>query len=393
MLVNRRQFCQASVILPFMQTSLAFGDELEDPEEVPFIVGRADFSGAWKRVDAGSVVADFVAPRLDEKHISELTRIQVNGAGHVDDVIQRFSGNGCLTWFKQNIVGKKYWENVSIDDSPASRANFSLFWDKYCERNRTLTLLEFLAYMTVFANEVGGNLTTRSERINSLKHKLRPGITYLYDRFYIQSGSRRFQKMSYNGAHNRTCYQLFHDDRFLEQHKHLPLAEKVARTSDQAWKGDAYPRDRYPVSPESSETGIILECDFFKFRGRGLIQTTWRSNYRHIVQMIKSYQGQSSTIASHRESWRNIPDEDALSSSTNSDWDELFAASDREILTFAVAKHAEVGRYLPLSQEPASVNGTKIGSILRMGVGVGGDKSYGHTLRARMHTLCNSLLG
>src|SRR5271169_1065935 len=84
--------------------------------------------------------------------------------------------------------------------------NFNSFWTTYVS-SKQCTLLEYLAYMSVFINECNGNLVSQSERYGSPAH---PGIAYLYDHFKITTPNRTFWKASYNTrTYNRTAGSLF----------------------------------------------------------------------------------------------------------------------------------------------------------------------------------------
>jgi len=70
-----------------------------------------------------------------------------------------------------------------------------------------------------------------------------------------------------------------------------------------------------------SITGYILEADFMKFRGRGFIQTTGRSNYARLIDFVKSYTGANNTLDFFALQWRDLSQVVAADSSSNDDWD------------------------------------------------------------------------
>ncbi len=111
---------------------------------------------------------------------------------------------------------------------------------------KQLSLQEFLGFFCIFYNETGGTLEPISER-GSEKYIFEPSAA---------------GKASYNTSKmNRPAGDL--------------LAAMGAISGDRvaAWNGSVYPDD----------TGIkeqVHECDFWKFRGRGLIQLTFRENYK-----------------------------------------------------------------------------------------------------------------
>ena len=106
-----------------------------------------------------------------------------------------------------------------------------------------LSLMEFLTYMSVFINECNGNLANQSERFGNIAH---PGISYLFDSFEVKSANGHvWRKKSYN--QNMSCFDLFHDQRFISAHSGLPLSDKLANTTDDVWRGASFPKDAYPT--------------------------------------------------------------------------------------------------------------------------------------------------
>ncbi|NEH59824.1 hypothetical protein GR198_29310 [Rhizobium leguminosarum] len=392
--MHRRSILRAIALLPWT-TQFGFAQDVVEDEdldliEVPKVLQRADFGLAWQRIDDGIVVSDFVSPKIPAKYLNELCTTPIGSADEIDAIITQKTGINFIAWFNSTVSGTKYWEtkNISHADAPA---NFKKFWDLFPTHRGSLSLLDFLTYMSVFINEVDGNLTFRSEKINSVKHKTQPGITYLFDRLIVDSPEfGKWSKKSYNEAPNRTCFQLFNDASFRRQFSELKYAAQLSGTQDRVWDGKLYPRATYPVSTSPEETGIILECDFYKFRGRGLIQTTWRANYHPLAEYIQHYNGVSPTIRDLKKRWDGISADRALTISSNVEWDTAFKDPACEVLTYGVWRHREDNGYW-LSTDPDTINGTKAGSLLFFGNNLGG-AGYGHRLRARVFTMANLLL-
>jgi hypothetical protein len=131
--------------------------------------------------------------------------------------------------------------------SKVNKRNFQTVFDNLEHLwAKELSLQEFLGFFGIFYNETGGTLEPISER-GSEKYMFEPSAA---------------GKASYNTSKmNRPAGDL------LQAVGAIP-DDRVA-----AWNGSVYPDDSGIRDP-------VHECDFWKFRGRGLIQLTFRENYK-----------------------------------------------------------------------------------------------------------------
>jgi hypothetical protein len=298
------------------------------------------------------------------------------------EINQRFGGN-YIAWFNTNLAGRGAWAGKSIPDSPAAQARFAVFWDDtsglFPEQP---SLMQFVCLMSIFTNEVGGDLIPIREKVG--RPPLHPGIAYAFNRI---EGLKR----SYNTlAGNRTAFALFRDPAYREAHKmrggFAAFADPAAISA--AWDGETYTAG-FPTSTDEPGNGFILQADFFKFRGRGLIQTTGRANYLKLIDFVKTYAGPQALVRDFAARWAGQDNQRIATISSNEDWDRLFLKSDLVIARAAIAFHNQGGgNYLALADRAATLNGNGAGSIRRMGLRISGGADYAECFHQRVAVLC-----
>jgi hypothetical protein len=345
------------------QTSGDYGESATPDASASFAMDLKDLDGA------------FVARALQ--------LLFVDGAD-INSYFAQLGAADFIAWFNTNLAGKGPWADKAIGTSAATRANFIAIWDRIPQIFGTpqINLIQFVALMSILVNEVGDTLGPIAERVGTKGH---PGLAYAFDHI------AELNKASYNnGGTNWTAFRCFNDAGFIAAHGAKALGAQLQKTADPAWQGDSYPAG-FPTAVDPTKAGFIMEADFYKFRGRGLIQTTWRDGYVRLIDYVQSYTGTQPVIMARKTAWARMTPDDAASASSNADWDDLFMHSGLEIPCVAIAKHnASKGNYLDLSGDLKVLNGKGAGSIWRMGRSINAG-SYADTFRSRVVAFCNLL--
>jgi hypothetical protein len=329
---------------------------------------------------------------VTQTFLNSINEVSFNNADEIDNWFLQRSGTDFVNWFNGHVANRLFWGKVgsragiSIANDSQTHHRFSQLWSGQTINAMfdvgKISLLQFITLQSIINNETGGRLLPLTENVGRTGH---PGIAYAFDKI---PGIKR----SYNTLPgNKTCFQLFNDMNYNQAFDILPLASQLKNTSNNVWAGEAYPQ-RISTSTNPMQTGYVLEADFFKFRGRGFIQTTGRSNYKKLVEFIMAYTGSSNTIIKIKEKWLSVSaDKDVVATiSTNTDWDSLFQKGDSLIAGRAISLHNNAcGNYL--KKITTSNPNAAMDSIFNMGKCISGSDAYAKLFRDRVEQILNAL--
>ena len=316
--------------------------------------------------------------------INTFADVQFNNSADIDTFFQDRKQQHYVPWFNATLAGQGPWANVQLVNTPANDVLFHQFWDQGSDLfGSPMSLVQFVCLMSIISNEVRGDFLPKTEKMGRTGH---PGMAYLFD-------SIPGVKRSYNTlSGNQTALQCFNDETYIAAHGNLALADRLARTTDARWSGDVYPQADFPTDSSLAVSGFITQADFMKFRGRGYIQTTGRSNYAALIDFVQNYQGDNATVTNFQQNWADKTADQVAFETTNDDWDRLFQQTDLIIAAEAIRTHnANSGNYLALSADPAVLNGTGPGSVFFMGLRISGGQNYANTFKQRVGTVLASI--
>lgn len=360
-------------------------DGFGDPIATPFTTAGGSPSD-------GSSTA--ISNELDTWLRSAANDVAFFSGADVTSYFMATTGQTFEEWFSGNVGSRGAWAidhkrqavRKNIGTGPAIHDRFERIWDLIPAMfgEDSATLLQFACLVSLFINEVGAELLPITEKAGT--RTLGP-LAYLFN----AAG-----KKPYNKRPNRTAFENFTDPVFIAAHGTLQPGPRLARTSDRRWAGTVYPSGE----PDGFNTGtaFIQQADFCKFRGRGLIQNTWRPNYKDVIRIVQDYDGDDPTVLRYQTAWRDSNgdaiDADVIATrSRNADWDDLFQNSSFEIPCLAVGVHNKnSGRYLQLANELVALNSEASRSIYNVGLRVSGASAYGYLFRRRVIQMLEALM-
>ena len=275
------------------------------------------------------------------------------------------ASGGFFKWYNDKLsTHQAFQHRGAINITPERLARFKAFWDRIPDvfARTQISGLEFAALMSVSVQETNGNLFASPEKVGNAGH---PGISYAFDAI-------PGLKASYNnnpGLGNKTAKALFADTHYVNAHKTLPGFAAVTQGGiDPAWGGSQWPSAFGAVhfkKEDASLNGFVMQADFYKLRGRGVIQTTGREAYKVVIDFIMTSAGvvANPSLLTLRDTWNALPGAsgpgklDVIAScATNAQLDAAFAQT--EVLAAGVHLDSKRKRdYLDIGRTAAIVNG------------------------------------
>lgn len=239
-----------------------------------------------------------------------------------------------VSWFNSYQANYGAFKGLKIKDVES----WSKIWDKLSiiYSDQKFNLIEFLALNTIFIIETKGTFVSQTEKIS-------------VDRAFNNIGKKSYNTLS----GNITAGNLFKNSVYITKFQQLPLANILANTNNIKWHGEIFPFEVFEESSLEIALRIdvptfVNECDFYKFRDRGIIKIKERINYIELIKFIINYSGNNSKLLQYKSIWSAAP-YDALpldvriqmiaTHTTNKDWDELFNII--ELLVYSVKLYLE----------------------------------------------------
>lgn len=390
--------------------AIAVGDNVQGN---PHWYRTSDSSYAWAgafgplQVDgAATAAASVPAPAPVAAPIPPFSQSVVDICAGIElrnsaDVVSVFAGQGgFFAWYNSVLSATTAFQHRGrAQNTAAINQHFIQFWDQIPVTFGApqISAIEFCALMSINIQETTGDLTAAPELMNG-QNRPHPGLAYAFDKIVGL-------KQSYNVSPNKTAFQLFADSYFLKQQGGLPGSAAILNNPggiDPAWSGQAWPASCPSTVVDPTVNGFVMAADFYKFRGRGVIQTTWRSDYKLLISYIlSSAAGGNPILNALAQKWTvalpglsGDPQIDAIATiSTDADWTSAFSEPLTLAAGVAIDNNAK-GGYLSLSGDANVLQANKNtkGSCLYMAAKINGG-SYPATVAPMMQTMMRAVAG
>ncbi len=326
------------------------------------------------RPSTGPASAAAPSTALTQAQVDSCARLTWKNAGDVESFFA--ASGGFFKWYNARLSRHPAFQHRgAISITPERLARFTTFWNQIPDvfGRAQISGLEFAALMSVSVQETNGNLWASPEKVGTAAH---PGISYAFDAI-------PGLKSSYNknpGLGNKTARELFSDAHYVAAHRALPGFVAVTSAGvDPKWGDSQWPAAfgaAHFKKEDEARNGFIMQADFYKFRGRGVIQTTGRGGYKALIEFILTSASAAANpvLLALRNTWLALPGAagpgrlDVIAScSTNRQWLDAFGQA--AVLAAGVNLDSKRKRdYLDIGRSAAIVNaGTSTkGSFLFM---------------------------